>query len=292
MGELEKFFGWDLDFVNLSGGRSPIPVRMLVSENITVFDIRFHDRIHQRGLPPSEVLTFGLPIHGIKDWFGKPMDSGILLPFNQPNGIDSVNRAGFFGQIICVKKDFLKQVAAVTQTPAPNSLWRPTTGSHFPSSIQLHQIQEMLMHSLQSGEWVDKGDDEAELVVSLLKAARSGAQPADRITRCAKTRSMKKALEYIECHARDAPSVSEICTEMGIAWRTMDRAFKERFDMGPKAYILRYRLNKVREKLESNRPQRSVGDAANAWGFWHMGQFARDYRKLFGELPSTTIHRV
>jgi len=28
---------------------------------------------------------------------------------------------------------------------------------------------------------------------------------------------------------------------------------------------------------------------ANAWGFWHMGQFARDYRRLFGELPSDTL---
>ncbi|RKX41165.1 MAG: hypothetical protein DRP64_11685 [Verrucomicrobia bacterium] len=30
-------------------------------------------------------------------------------------------------------------------------------------------------------------------------------------------------------------------------------------------------------------------DAANARGFWHMGQFAADYRKLFGENPSATL---
>jgi transcriptional regulator GlxA family with amidase domain len=34
-----------------------------------------------------------------------------------------------------------------------------------------------------------------------------------------------------------------------------------------------------------------IADAANAWGFWHMGQFAKDYRTLFGELPSQTRAR-
>nr|WP_237707167.1 hypothetical protein [Pseudoalteromonas sp. BSi20652] len=28
--------------------------------------------------------------------------------------------------------------------------------------------------------------------------------------------------------------------------------------------------------------------AAN-WGFWHAGQFAKDYTQLFGENPSQTV---
>ncbi len=28
---------------------------------------------------------------------------------------------------------------------------------------------------------------------------------------------------------------------------------------------------------------------APAWGFWHMGQFAADYRKLFAKRPSETL---
>ncbi|WP_338353092.1 hypothetical protein [Thalassolituus oleivorans] len=31
--------------------------------------------------------------------------------------------------------------------------------------------------------------------------------------------------------------------------------------------------------------------AAN-WGFWHPGQFAKDYKQLFGENPSETVKRV
>jgi AraC family ethanolamine operon transcriptional activator len=32
-----------------------------------------------------------------------------------------------------------------------------------------------------------------------------------------------------------------------------------------------------------------IADVANRWGFWHMGQFAADYRRQFGELPSETV---
>jgi hypothetical protein len=32
----------------------------------------------------------------------------------------------------------------------------------------------------------------------------------------------------------------------------------------------------------------SIGDAAARWGFFHLGNFANDYRRLFSELPSQT----
>ena len=33
----------------------------------------------------------------------------------------------------------------------------------------------------------------------------------------------------------------------------------------------------------------SVTDIANNWGFWHLGDFARNYRREFDELPSETL---
>ena len=36
----------------------------------------------------------------------------------------------------------------------------------------------------------------------------------------------------------------------------------------------------------------TITDIAKRWGFWHMGQFAADYKKQFGELPSETVKRV
>ncbi|HHA18893.1 MAG TPA: helix-turn-helix domain-containing protein, partial [Methylophaga sp.] len=30
---------------------------------------------------------------------------------------------------------------------------------------------------------------------------------------------------------------------------------------------------------------------AHYWGYWHLGQLAKDYRHFFGELPSETLNR-
>ena len=51
-------------------------------------------------------------------------------------------------------------------------------------------------------------------------------------------------------------------------------------------YLHALRLNRARRELRLADPDVSrVSDVANRWNFWHMGQFAADYRRLFGELP-------
>ena len=70
----------------------------------------------------------------------------------------------------------------------------------------------------------------------------------------------------------------------------MQYAFAEKYGISPKAYIRAIRLNKARKELLASDPaQFKVADIANRFGFWHMGQFAADYRRHFGELPSKTL---
>jgi len=33
-------------------------------------------------------------------------------------------------------------------------------------------------------------------------------------------------------------------------------------------------------------------DVAIRWRFWHMGQFAKDYKLMFGELLSKTLSQI
>lgn len=62
--------------------------------------------------------------------------------------------------------------------------------------------------------------------------------------------------------------------------------------MTPKALLTGQRLHGVHRELWNSDPSTTlVMDVANHWGFWHMGQFAADYCRFFGELPSATLKR-
>lgn len=56
--------------------------------------------------------------------------------------------------------------------------------------------------------------------------------------------------------------------------------------MNPIKFLRALRLSEVRREIPF---ASSVTDAATQLGFWHFGYFARDYRYMFGELPSATI---
>jgi AraC family ethanolamine operon transcriptional activator len=57
----------------------------------------------------------------------------------------------------------------------------------------------------------------------------------------------------------------------------------------PIKYLRSLRLNSVRRALRQAAPGVTIQDIASHWGFWHLSQFAQDYKKLFGELPSATL---
>ncbi|WP_228015396.1 helix-turn-helix domain-containing protein [Synechocystis salina] len=53
-----------------------------------------------------------------------------------------------------------------------------------------------------------------------------------------------------------------------------------------------YRLHGARRQLKLTSPgETTVMAIAHQWGFWHLGQFSQDYKKMFGELPSVTLSR-
>ncbi len=98
-------------------------------------------------------------------------------------------------------------------------------------------------------------------------------------------------IPHVGDHQTDPVTVRDLLGISGASWRTIDYAFRERFDITPKEYLKTVRLNGVHKELRGGVDPSStrICDIANGWGFWHMGQFAADYRKMFGELPSQTL---
>jgi AraC family ethanolamine operon transcriptional activator len=107
------------------------------------------------------------------------------------------------------------------------------------------------------------------------------------------SRILKILRDYIEAHLSEQITLMDHCALAKVSPRTVQRSFKSRLGTTPKAYIQARRLNYVRRDLSIEKNYGiMVADIANRWGFWHMGQFASDYRRLFGELPSETLNRA
>lgn len=88
------------------------------------------------------------------------------------------------------------------------------------------------------------------------------------------------------------PTLLAVCRRLGISPRKLEYCFHEVLGMSPRQYLRAARLNGVRRALQRDEDGRSIADIASHWGFWHMSDFAADYRRLFGELPSQTARQA
>lgn len=86
----------------------------------------------------------------------------------------------------------------------------------------------------------------------------------------------------------DPVGAIDLCAELGVSDRTLRYAFRERFGIGPMAFFRALRLNAVRAALKGDSTT-PIASVANRYGFQHHGNFAADYRRAFGELPSRTL---
>ena len=84
-----------------------------------------------------------------------------------------------------------------------------------------------------------------------------------------------------------------MCRYEGTNLRSLQRTFAREMGMTPQQYVKSRRLNAVRQSLlQSDREEGlSVTIVAMNHGFVHLGRFAADYRRLFGESPRTTLQK-
>lgn len=93
----------------------------------------------------------------------------------------------------------------------------------------------------------------------------------------------------LQDHAEEPQTVLDLCVALRCSRRTLQTSFQRVANVSPVEYLRSVRLNGVRRLLRStSQEELMVGDAAAQWGFTHPSYFAREYRELFGELPSQT----
>jgi AraC-like DNA-binding protein len=99
----------------------------------------------------------------------------------------------------------------------------------------------------------------------------------------------RRALDLIVNSMDEPLSMSRLATASGLSKRTLHRVVSREFGLPPIALSRRMRLLEVRAELQAARPGTTVTGAAFRWGFTHLGRFAGEYARVFGERPSETL---
>lgn len=100
-----------------------------------------------------------------------------------------------------------------------------------------------------------------------------------------------RAREQLYSNPDTPVTVADLCCLLGVSRRSLQYAFEDVLGINPLAYLRALRLNGVRREIKSRGPAAAVLDIAARWGFWHPSHFSADYRRMFGEVPSTTRSR-
>jgi AraC-like DNA-binding protein len=89
------------------------------------------------------------------------------------------------------------------------------------------------------------------------------------------------------------PSMTEICSALGVSERMLRECCKQHLGKGPSRYRHLRRMQQVHRALRNENPDAGrVSEVAERYGIRDLGRFAGDYRALYGELPSATLREL
>ncbi len=95
---------------------------------------------------------------------------------------------------------------------------------------------------------------------------------------------------YMHEHKDEPVTLLDLSRISGFTSRSLTNAFEAVTGFTPADYLRRLRLTGAHRALVlADRRNTKVTDVATAWGFWHLGHFSQNYRKMFGETPSQTL---
>jgi AraC family ethanolamine operon transcriptional activator len=146
---------------------------------------------------------------------------------------------------------------------------------------------------------LETGDSAAATVAAVELAAAAtaclgvSAMPRRGVGRPRIDRSeiVRRSLAALEATAVGRPSVAGLADQVGVTERTLCRAFHDTFGVSPLRYIALRQLHHVRRSLRTAPPDTTVAQVLVQHGIWDFGRFAGRYRRHFGEMLSTTLHR-
>lgn len=125
------------------------------------------------------------------------------------------------------------------------------------------------------------------------KALETSAPTPETSMRTQRAAAVACACRFIDSYLGKPLGLAGLCAHCGVGVRTLEYGFRQFYDTTPIGFIKSQRLSRTRAALARVGAQpTSISATARRMGFTHMGQYAQDYRSLFGESPTMTLRRA
>lgn len=289
---------WDLDFRPLVPPVGLDSVGRITQQRCGSVEIgyaRFIASIDQGGAPPADTLTFVVPGQSMRRlwWRGHDVDARTVMVFPVGGELRSFSGPDFEVYTISVAEKLIARICERFALSLPHPRLRSETFQPPPTVLasvrgRLSRLQDAAVVGsaleLEANQLIE------ELVVAWLDS--SVPEPSCSRSMRVRDRAIRKCLERIEQADWTELTPGILCEVGEVGERTLQYAFRERFGLTPAAFLKMRRLAEVRNRLvTAGGEELMVGEVASFLGFWHVGQFAADYRRAFGETPSETLRR-
>ena len=135
------------------------------------------------------------------------------------------------------------------------------------------------------------GELEDDLLASFVLYANEDRGSTELIRRRS-LHHINQVEEYICDNLNESITRDQLSEVAGCSIRSLSRSFEVKHGIGPMAFTKERRLDAAYLDLLSAEPDATtVTKVAINYGFSHIGKFAIDYGKTFGESPSTSLAR-
>jgi AraC family ethanolamine operon transcriptional activator len=271
----------------------------LVTPSLIIYREGFAAAARLRGLSPDGILGFCLPLRlGGRStfWNTPPKDGG--FPATLPGDADAVFDAGQIHVMVLINLAFMRRTLPANVC---HEFERAARERFIPaSSAAVIALTTWLCDELRGfGDYPAALEYpaavrafEKDLLYRLAQVICMSEPGTTRPTASLRRRGLDRAIDYLRASDPAELTVPHLCTVAGVSQRTLEYGFREIFDLTPIGFIRRMRLHALRrELLLACSDEVTVQDIAFGMGFYQLGRLAREYRQLFDELPSHTLHR-
>ena len=283
---------WNIDFLQLSIGNFSATLKQCVSADFQLGYAKFNTVVKQEGLSPEGVWTFAF-VNDVKIyWRNYKVQPKSIIIYAPGSEINAVSNAGFEVMTFSVSEDFLLEIAKEVKMEdvftSLRSIGVMATKNPLWDTLRNTILKEINKHEkcLNDKKNLVFRESFTKKLLTLLKDSNV---ETNKVSSKKRLKMLHDAEKYILQRITEPIKVIDIATHLDISERTLLYAFKNRFGMGPKAYMNILKLNHLHHRLHNENEISSIAQIARDSGFWHMGQLYKEYKKFFGELPSATL---